>query len=328
MTDAQQYLAALFEPADLVEVRFIETWTEGDRKRSAFVSRHTYPAGVWPGAVPEVVECSRRTRANVFVGVCPRPGRDKGRTRDIAVVRSLWLDLDRCRPAEALARVAGAGLPDPSLVVDSGHGTHLYWRLAEPVTTEVARVEGVIKGLAGWVGGDHTHDLARVLRLPGTMNRKDERNGESPVPCLVHSATDGRHPLSAFEGFAVEVVRPKAGPAARPKAVPAAGPGVAVGGLTKAQRAALDRAIERSAAAGAGTRSQADYALCVWASKLGVDPDDFWPLIEHMGKFGEAGHRYFARTWAKAEAAVHEGRRQAADKLSVMEKTLSDRYGV
>lgn len=328
MDDARRYLEALFEPDDLVEVRFIETWTEGDRKRSAFVSRHTYPAGVWPGAVHEVVECSRRTRANVFVGVCPRPAKGRGRTRDIAVVRSLWLDLDHCRPDAALVRVGEAGLPPPSLVVDSGNGTHLYWRLAVPVTSGVARVQGVIKGLAAQVGGDHTQDLARCLRLPGTLNRKDERCGRVPAPCTVHTARPDRYPLALFEPLAVEVVRPEAVPAAGPGAVPAAGQGVSIGGLTKAQRAALGRAVGRSVAAEVGTRSQADFALCVWAAKLGVDPDGLWPLVEGVGKFGEAGRRYFARTWAKAEAAVRDERRRAAEELGVMEKTLSDRYGV
>ena len=43
--------------------------------------------------------------------------------------------------------------------------------------------QDVLAGLAAKIGGDHTTDLARCLRLPGTLNRKNERTGVQPVPC-------------------------------------------------------------------------------------------------------------------------------------------------
>jgi len=67
--------------------------------------------------------------------------------------------------------------PRPSVVVDSGGGYHCYWLLGRsiPLDTPEQR-EGMRKYQAAWVvlmGGDTAaKDLARVLRVPGTINYK------------------------------------------------------------------------------------------------------------------------------------------------------------
>lgn len=78
--------------------------------------------------------------------------------------------------ALALAHVESMD-PAPSVVVDSGRGYHCYWLLADPFYTikEPAR-QRAASLQAAWVnlmGGDPgAKDLARVLRLPGTVNTK------------------------------------------------------------------------------------------------------------------------------------------------------------
>lgn len=56
-------------------------------------------------------------------------------------------------------------------------------------------------------------DLSRLLHLPGTFNRSDERNGHEPVPSeLVECHANRRYPLSvseAFESAASEIARAK-----------------------------------------------------------------------------------------------------------------------
>ncbi|MDR1313723.1 MAG: hypothetical protein LBQ12_08505 [Deltaproteobacteria bacterium] len=103
-------------------------------------------------------------------------------------VRSLWLDID-CgkdsgpsypdKPAALAglaAFVAKLELPKP-LVVDSGHGLHVYWPFTRDVTpTEWRELAVNLKGacLAHGLKADHhrTTDVASVLRMPGTMNYK------------------------------------------------------------------------------------------------------------------------------------------------------------
>lgn len=113
--------------------------------------------------------------------------------------RALYLDLDVHRPGDkktpgvnafasrqdAVAWLAGfikdTGLPQPSIVVDSGYGFHPYWILDEPlapadwqVAAHALRAAMVAKGYIGDAG--ITTDIARILRTPGSVNRKDLAN--------------------------------------------------------------------------------------------------------------------------------------------------------
>jgi hypothetical protein len=77
-----------------------------------------------------------------------------------------------------LAHVRGLAVP-PSVLVASGGGFHTYWLLDEPfvLDTDKAR-ERAVDVQARWtrfVGGDKAaKDIARVLRVPGTLNYKYE----------------------------------------------------------------------------------------------------------------------------------------------------------
>lgn len=114
--------------------------------------------------------------ASQYFGVCPRPAPGQDRAKHIRIVRVLWADIDCCTPEVSVTRCRVAGLPGPSIVVNSGHGVHLYWLLAEPFIVEDAfsalKVESVLRGIYSVIGADHTHDRSRILRLPGSWNRK------------------------------------------------------------------------------------------------------------------------------------------------------------
>jgi hypothetical protein len=89
-----------------------------------------------------------------------------------------------------------AALPlDPSIVVHSGNGLHLWWLLEKPwVFGDDEERESAIVALQAWGATlkaaadelgydlDSVHDLARVLRVPGTLNQKSR----PPRPvCLI-----------------------------------------------------------------------------------------------------------------------------------------------
>jgi len=88
-----------------------------------------------------------------------------------------------------------AGLPTPSLVVDTGGGWHAWWILTEPCTDPDAAqraraaVCGTLKRNAATLGvhvdTGVTTDAARILRVPGTWNRKGE---PTPVRILTEGA--------------------------------------------------------------------------------------------------------------------------------------------
>jgi hypothetical protein len=89
-------------------------------------------------------------------------------------------------PDEDAALQLIADLPTPSLLVHSGGGFYPIWRFEHPVIiTDDNRAEAKARSQdwqnmirvkaerRGWHYGSGVGDLARVLRLPGTVNRKE-----------------------------------------------------------------------------------------------------------------------------------------------------------
>lgn len=116
---------------------------------------------------------------------------------NIARSRALYLDLDVHRPGDkkqpgincypdrraAVTWLAGfcaaIGMPKPSITVDSGYGFHPYWLLEIPLAPPDWNVlaNGLVTAMKanGYIGdAGITTDVARILRLPGSLNRKDK----------------------------------------------------------------------------------------------------------------------------------------------------------
>lgn len=146
------------------------------------------------------------TETNLYFGVHPantkRGSNQRARTADIAAVNCLFAEFDAKDYGgkdEAYYHVLGLEYP-PQVLIDSGNGFHCYW-LTETVylNTDEER-ERIRKLQAAWVeynGGDPgAKDLARVLRVPGTLNTKYT----PPRPVTVLWADyDIQYPLSHLE---------------------------------------------------------------------------------------------------------------------------------
>jgi hypothetical protein len=140
-------------------------------------------------------------------------------SEEIAGLSALWTDLDlkseahpKLLPAtisEALT-ILPPSMP-PSIVIGTGNGLHPWWLLKEPQIFDtdderkdaarlVARWHSLLRLSAaarGW-SYDRLSDLARVLRIPGTINHKDPAH---PKEVTVLSISDRRYSLSDFEEF-------------------------------------------------------------------------------------------------------------------------------
>jgi len=359
-SEGVQFLTTIFGPQDLVLYRPIETWTERDRKQNNVIYKEVLYRAAHPLLCALVMQrmlaVGTETCANIFFGVCPRFG-NKGRfdlAWQIRKVNVLWADVDHVTVEEALARVDEAGLPKPSIVVNSGYGAHIYWLLdtayliddvgdPPPVETEWTKMpdgrkrprkffvddgekvfldqrrhasrlspkaeqfQDILAGIAKAVGGDHTKDLSRLLRIPGTLNRKDQRNGREPVlAALIKCEPKKRYPLATFEPFASpapETERARqivAMPLPRPRKI----------STSKADK--LAELIAASSIAPAGSRSEADFAVCCYAIRHGISREEVWSQVEQVGKFADGGRRYFDHTWINAEYDV---RARTYDKL-------------
>lgn len=100
---------------------------------------------------------------------------------DVTHAPALWVDVDGVTPEEGYQRIIKTSPVPPSIIVRSGGGTHAYWLLNQPVAINAAtrdKFEATLRALAQATGGDEqTCEVARVMRLPGTVNTKPGRNG-------------------------------------------------------------------------------------------------------------------------------------------------------
>ena len=147
----------------------------------------------------------------------------RGYATTASVVPAVWLDLDIAgeghekmglpRNQSDADRILSELPFDPSWVVGTGGGTHVYWVLREPWIIETDeerdRVAAIVRGwqtlaidAAANMGFvlDATHDLSRVLRPVGTVNHKYG----TPVHFRVEDGA--RYNPSDFEDWAHDVV--------------------------------------------------------------------------------------------------------------------------
>lgn len=136
----------------------------------------------------------KRQEQNVFFGVA-RYKDDSSRTKaNVLALKAFWIDIDcgdgkdyadQGEGLEALRVFCKtAGLPRPTLV-NSGRGLHAYWSLTEAVTREqwepVANRLKEVCLAQGLAADNACFEVARILRVPGTLNYK----GDEPLPVEV-----------------------------------------------------------------------------------------------------------------------------------------------
>lgn len=151
---------------------------------------------------------------NAYLGMglqADPPDRGRGTKKRITAISGVWVDVDygeqpkkkkAIPPDQAaawglLGRVGAA----PSIVTHTGHGVHGFWLFEEPwiidSTAERAAAQQFVKlwddtvraiaQQSEWTT-DSTHDLSRVMRIPGTVNWK---NPQRPVECTILEPRSG-----------------------------------------------------------------------------------------------------------------------------------------
>lgn len=167
---------------------YIELWTKSSKKSNYLKS----PLGA------NII--ATEGAPDVYTGTCLAfrqfDARQRAKATQRIAIAGLWLDVDvnggpdnkrgsaPCKQdAERLARQ----LHEPTLIVDSGYGVHAWWLLTEPWRfNDLAEQQQAAVASAQWYALhrraaqrhgwtiDHTHDLARLLRVPGTTNAKGD----------------------------------------------------------------------------------------------------------------------------------------------------------
>ena len=287
-TQLRMYLEALFDPDDVVELRPIECWTEAGTKRSRLVSeKRRWVTAEHCAEMHDELHSLNTQGVNIFVGVNPRESR--GGTKDaIGVCRSVWVDLDHVTFDEARSRWEHI-LPPPSIAISSGHGYHAYWLLRKPYEVRERRsrerFETMLKSLYADLGADATNDVSRILRLPGTWNVKDCRNGKNPEPCvLVYCDPKRQYPIGTFRPWFEKASNPNAVRASSRREEPIRR-FVADDGDVATALSRLDDEVS--------DRSRRDFGVVCHLLRLGHDPEAIWRLVHDRSKFATSGREYF-----------------------------------
>lgn len=295
------FLSALFSNADLVEVRPIEVWTDigTGTRRSRVLRQHRLwvPPNRLLALQHELGQLNDTQNANIFMGVNPRTNVGGGKKCDVKVCRCVWADLDGVTPEIARWRCEEIGIGDPSIIVDSGGGVHLYWLLQHslPVGETKSRqdLELRLKHLYRRLGCDATSDVNRLLRLPGFWNRKDARNGAKPAPCRLIRCDAGR--LFSIEHFEL--------PVAKQTKTLARSIAHSRSNVSSKLRAVLERLnLEVT------DRSERDFGVICSLVRMGMSETEIRGFVMNHSKFATNGAAYFDATLANAVVATSSER--------------------
>lgn len=205
---------------------------EGEGKIALFMlpSKETLFFGRARDAMTKAKKLSSSQDVYFALGLQPKSQRGvRAPAKKVLGIPGLWCDLDTTSTA-GKGRFVNVGdiaewlrteIPiAPSHVVGSGSGVHAYWVFEEfMLFDDEEERASAARMLRGWqaqlqhsapdgISLDATHDLARVLRVPGTVNRK----GTAPAPVKVLWERGARFNPSDFETFAPQdpsIYKPK-----------------------------------------------------------------------------------------------------------------------
>lgn len=163
-------------------------------------------------------------KTNVFFGVGLRnkilSNGLRGSEKDISCITTLYADIDVKGDAHAqksLPKAVNDAVTflnnlkiQPSIIVKSGNGIHGYWLLEKPFKIENDKgrsyVVSIFKGFGKYINSeakkfnwriDNVYDLARILRVPGSVNHKLKGG----IKCEVIKSSLQRYNLKEFNQY-------------------------------------------------------------------------------------------------------------------------------
>lgn len=182
-----------------LEIRAIQ----GKNIKTQFFSKNDF------SKLNEFIESN--SNMNIYFGVAMRKTTKNGQKENCIELNCLYLDIDFGDLAhkkhslfnnekEVLKHLNRFNL-NPTLIVNSGHGLHLYFFLKETILLSNENhdiIESLTKELGIIFGGDSTHNIDRILRVPYTFNRKDPDN---PKMCMIVNESNKLYTLEEIELF-------------------------------------------------------------------------------------------------------------------------------
>lgn len=179
----------------------------------------TFPPGSWD-AIADYINVWNGLENLYFSVNEPQPGAPDGKLSKthIANIRAVFSDIDPrdgfALSAERdrlhkLANDLSAGPMPPSIVIDSGSGVQMVWKLKAklPFSGDVDNdphqkaAEELGRGMGLELGGDPTQNIDRILRMPGTINIPNAlklSKGRTEAQAKLLGVTDKLYTLDAL----------------------------------------------------------------------------------------------------------------------------------
>jgi len=165
----EEYLRRNFEPSDRLAVVII------NRKEGKVLQRVETAEVIAGEGYQAWLRRENARGSDIYISQNTLRETATGRTKaEIAAIRHIYLDLDHDGPQALAAIENSAQVPKPSYVIASSPGKYqVIWRV-EGMTQEQA--EALQRRMVQQFGADPAAtDSARVLRLPGFINKKYEQ---------------------------------------------------------------------------------------------------------------------------------------------------------
>lgn len=211
MTTPAEFLSRVMPPLNKDEATYFTTITTTGEAQQRALHDQT--------AILTAAKAAYKKDRNIYF--TPAAYADKGRRTADNVLRkrALHLDIDygegkHYADLPHLLRdfrrfLSATDYPDPTCLVSTGNGVHAYWILDTPVpASKWSQLSLGLKQLckANGLYADHqvTADLARILRLPGTLNYKHS----PPAPCTVVHLDPDDLTLEQIEAVTPKVTSP------------------------------------------------------------------------------------------------------------------------
>ena len=186
----QAFLAALYDPTDIL---VFDPVPAAAHRRWFTISDDLDDEDDAAVLLSHIEQLNHAGRP-AFIGVNPRLSVGQTGTEGTKLARTYFADFDGgTLPEQALQAIEGAGIPQPTVTVWSGNGTHCYWALVEPVEDAETWTLNQ-KWIAAAIGSDPAVcDWQRLTRLPGFANPKPEYGSPPPMAKLVACHPERRY---------------------------------------------------------------------------------------------------------------------------------------
>lgn len=184
----QQFFPLLFPDLKrngLIEIREINTVDESVKK-------------IFFNGLDKLSKYEPPNDKNIYFGLYVRGykkkdnGKISGASYNCLRTHAICLDFDYLNLDKVKHNIKNAKIPNPSIIVRSGHGYHCYWILNKPFYD----LTNLVKEMVKVTGADsNSTDKARVFRFPDTNNVKDTFNIKQ---CKIVSINDNVYDISVF----------------------------------------------------------------------------------------------------------------------------------